>query len=783
MWALFNLAIAVWASGAFWGSVSQDQSFSALIWRIAHVGGIFISVFFYHTVCALCNIRRRGVIVFAYLQGIVFSFLNSFSKIFVADVRLLFNSFYYCKASDLYFIPLFFWGLLAVLGIYELARFFRLADFAQRNKIRYIFLGFITGYLGGITYFIPMYGLNVYPVASCALILMTGLNTYALFKYRLLDIKIAITRAGIFLAIYTFVLGLPVFIASAFKDRCIGLLGQDWWMIPMGLTVILATAGPFLYAFLQGRSEERFLKEQKRYQETLKHASIGITRIHSLEKLLSFVAHLITKSVRISYASIYLEDKLNRQYLLNFSRYPKPGLLSAVNKDSVLIQKLISKNGPLVYEEVKKSADISQRNSEIKLEQTLRGLQASLVVPLSLENRLLGFMALGGKRSSQPYSPEDLNVFNILANQVALAVANAMFYQETKKMQEQISKAVKMSESIIETSLDGFAYIDLKGRLLDTNRAFCNLTGYKREELLKMHICDMDTQMREDTLSQAIESISLNGQDRFETRYRLKDNSLLDVEVSAHYMNEYGGRVFLFIRDITKQKKVEQSLRLAQLGELVAGIAHEIRNPLMIISGKAQLSLMGAESDDELKNGLGVIMEQCVRSSDIINRLLKFSKPSKGQIQEVNINESLEGLVKMLEHQYSVRNIKIVKDYAPGLPWVKIDEKEIQEVIMNLLHNAADAMPDGGTVTVVTSRCPREIKIAVCDTGCGISRENMQKLFTPFFTTKDKGTGLGLSVCYGLIKAHKGELKCVSQLGRGTTFTIVLPAEGEGVNV
>jgi two-component system NtrC family sensor kinase len=173
-------------------------------------------------------------------------------------------------------------------------------------------------------------------------------------------------------------------------------------------------------------------------------------------------------------------------------------------------------------------------------------------------------------------------------------------------------------------------------------------------------------------------------------------------------------------------------------------------------------------------------MEQCVRSSDIINRLLKFSKPSKGQIQAVNINESLEGLVEMLEHQYSVRNIRIAKNYAPGLPRVRIDEKEIQEVIMNLLHNAADAMAEGGTVTVATSCSPREIRIAVSDTGCGISRENMQKLFTPFFTTKDKGTGLGLSVCYGLIKAHKGELKCESQLGRGTTFTIVLPIEWEG---
>jgi PAS domain S-box-containing protein len=777
LWALFNLAIVVWAFGAFLGARITNKPLSILVWRLAHIGGIFISIFFYHTVCVLCNIRRRKVIVFAYLQGVFFSVLNTFSGLFISDVLFLFGSFYYSKASNLYFIPFSNWALLAVLGLYELSKFYKRADFAGRNKIRYIFLGFIIGYLGGVTYFLPMYGVNVYPVASCSLLVMTCLNTYALLKYRLLDIKVAITRAGIFLAIYTFVLGIPILIASACKAKCVMLLGADWWMIPMGLIVILAATGPYLYIFLQERSEKQLLKDQKRYQETLKHASIGITRIHDLEKLLSFIAHLITKSVRISRASIYLNNKSSRQYVLKFSRYPKHGQTVSLSQDSFLVRTLISRNNTLAYEEVKRSADICRVKSEIELEKIMRGLGASLVVPLSLENRLLGFLALGDKRSSQPYSLEDLNVFNILANQAALAVENAMFYEETRKMQEQISKAVKMSESIIETSIDGFAYIDSRGKLLDCNRAFCDLTGYRREELLRMCIQDLEALKELAELSRSIDSISREGHDRFETRYKRKDKTVLDVEISAHYMNEYGGRILLFVRDITTQKKVEQSLRLAQLGELVAGIAHEIRNPLMIISGKAQLSLLENNVASQVKDGLGVIMEQCVRSSDIINRLLKFSKPSKGDIQAVNIHSALDGLVQMLENQYSVRNIKIVKDYALSLPLIRVNEKEIQEVIMNLLHNAADAMPDGGRVTISTSGGPKSVKIAVTDTGCGISRENIQKLFTPFFTTKEKGTGLGLSVCYGLIKAHKGELKCDSQLGYGTTFTIVLPTE------
>jgi signal transduction histidine kinase len=226
------------------------------------------------------------------------------------------------------------------------------------------------------------------------------------------------------------------------------------------------------------------------------------------------------------------------------------------------------------------------------------------------------------------------------------------------------------------------------------------------------------------------------------------------------------------------QDQLIQSAKLASLGELVSKMAHEVNNPLMIISGNAQLCLMEELKDKNLEKNLKVIVEQTDRAKDIIQRLLLFSRSSRGEITEVNINEALEFVIKLVEHQYEISNIRIIRDYGSGLPAIKLDSKQMQQVFMNLIRNSADAMPEGGSITVSSFRIEDKLAIVVKDTGHGIAKENFSKLFEPFFTTKPKGTGLGLSVSYGIVRAHGGEIKFESEPGRGTTATVLLPIGG-----
>jgi len=225
----------------------------------------------------------------------------------------------------------------------------------------------------------------------------------------------------------------------------------------------------------------------------------------------------------------------------------------------------------------------------------------------------------------------------------------------------------------------------------------------------------------------------------------------------------------------SSQQQLVQSAKMASLGKLVADMAHEVNNPLMVISGRAQLSLMEKIENTALRDNLNIIVDQCKQARDIIHRLLTFSKPSRGLLEKADVNELLEFAIKLLEHQYSLKDIRFIRNFADSLPSVEIDKKQMQEVFMNIIKNAAEAMPGGGTIAVSTSKKSHYLALEIADTGEGISDEVLENIFIPFFTTKKDGTGLGLSVCYGIIKGYGGELKYVSKLGKGTTATILLP--------
>jgi signal transduction histidine kinase len=271
-----------------------------------------------------------------------------------------------------------------------------------------------------------------------------------------MDIRIAFTRAGLFIAVYTLVLGFPFAIGGTFKNKLLEVFGPNWWILPLSLMAALATTGPYIYIYLQRKAEERLLREQRRYQDTLKQAAIGMTRIRSLTRLLSLISHIVTKTVKISFASIYLFDEQNNEYILQVNRGIRRIPKFKFSAEQPLISRLLSNHQPLVYEEVKRQMQDSGDSEFIALEADMRILAASVVVPSFLDNKLTGFIVLGDKISGQFYTPDDLNVFQVLASQAALAIENAQFYEEAKEMQAQIAQAEKMAT--VGTMADGLSH-------------------------------------------------------------------------------------------------------------------------------------------------------------------------------------------------------------------------------------------------------------------------------------------------------------------------------------
>ena len=226
------------------------------------------------------------------------------------------------------------------------------------------------------------------------------------------------------------------------------------------------------------------------------------------------------------------------------------------------------------------------------------------------------------------------------------------------------------------------------------------------------------------------------------------------------------------------QEELLHKEKLASMGQLAAGVAHEINNPLGSILLFADTLYHEAGEDDERREDLRIIVQETLRCKKIVSDLLNFARQQDVLAQESDVHDILKEAISNVSHQPGFNRVRVATAFASDLPPIQADPSQLLQVFVNLLNNSVDAMPQGGTITLKTRRIdPETVEIVVADTGCGIPEENLGKMFTPFFTTKPvgKGTGLGLSIVYGIIKMHRGQIVVKSEVSRGTTFIVTLP--------
>ncbi|NJC95989.1 MAG: hypothetical protein C3F07_01535 [Anaerolineales bacterium] len=229
------------------------------------------------------------------------------------------------------------------------------------------------------------------------------------------------------------------------------------------------------------------------------------------------------------------------------------------------------------------------------------------------------------------------------------------------------------------------------------------------------------------------------------------------------------------------ENRLVQAAKLAAVGEMAAGIAHELNNPLTSVSGFAELVLDSMSEDDESRPDMELIMREARRARDVVRRLLDFSRQTESMRASASLNKVVEDVFTLSRHLIHTSGVELTMELQEDLPWVQMDENQIKQVLLNLVHNALQAMPEGGELEIKTfasSRVGRPgVTVSVRDTGVGIPYENQTRIFEPFFTTRSDrgGTGLGLSVTYGIVTDHHGEIELISQPGEGSIFTVWLP--------
>lgn len=364
---------------------------------------------------------------------------------------------------------------------------------------------------------------------------------------------------------------------------------------------------------------------------------------------------------------------------------------------------------------------------------------------------------------------------------------------------QQAERALRESEekysNLFRFSNDGIFLYDLDGRILDANQRVLDKFGYSRAELLAMAVPELHPpEVLEVSLS-AFEQIAADGVVNFEITFRKKSGDVFPAEVSSSLF-EFGGKRVIqgIVRDITGRKRLEEELlkvqKLESVGILAGGIAHDFNNILTAILGNIGLAKMHAELDTRLQQRLVKAEKACLRARDLTQQLLTFSKGGVPIRKIASVATLIEETAEFAVRGTNVYCMTLVPD---DLWPVDIDEGQISQVINNLVLNAAQAMPEGGTVEVraqgvsldegqvLALPAGRYVEVSIEDHGVGIPEKHLSKIFDPYFTTKQQGSGLGLATCYAIIKNHDGAVTVESELGAGTVFRFYLPASGEEV--
>ncbi|HXH82796.1 MAG TPA: ATP-binding protein, partial [Candidatus Tectomicrobia bacterium] len=340
--------------------------------------------------------------------------------------------------------------------------------------------------------------------------------------------------------------------------------------------------------------------------------------------------------------------------------------------------------------------------------------------------------------------------------------------------------------NVVESLQEGVVALDAEGRVVTWNEAIARTLGVAETEVLGREFlacfADLAPEVVRSLLAGHVERAGL---DHLEYRTPGGASAVLNVKGTA--LRE-GGRpagAVLLVEDITDRVALERSARqaekLAGIGTLAAGIAHELNNPIGIISSRTELMLLDAEArplPDDLREDLRVLHRHAQRVARIAQGLLSFARQAPHERRPIDLNQVVDETLVLMEKSIARDGVRLTCRLAPELPSVQGDASALQQVLMNLLTNARDALGGEGEVAIVTDATtdPRGVRLTVRDTGPGIPPDVLPRIFDPFFTTKPEGTGLGLAVSYGIVRDHQGTVDVQSAPGRGTTFTLTFPA-------
>ncbi len=524
--------------------------------------------------------------------------------------------------------------------------------------------------------------------------------------------------------------------------------------------------------------------EQKMQQRVLELSALyefskRISSAASLEQALDSILGIVADLVDYDESFIFAVDHETGTATVRAARFrgkPEPIPQQEMLDGSSVTSWAISERMALVSPDIKQDPRFDDFNTGD------RPVRSLMSIPLIVQDEVVGVLNVCSY-SPNLYTEDNVRVLSIIASQ------GAAIYKEL----EALSALTSYTDNILSSIAAGVVTLDSDGFVLTWNGAAERIVRLRANRVEGLHYESVLDRLKiaeddKNTLRGAIASVSETGETyqayKLVFRREGRDEAYINLSISQ-LLNSAGeqlGLVLIF-EDITREIKMENEFRrmgeLAAVGQLAASIAHELRNPLSSIKGAAQFLQKEYEDHSAIVEFLGIIIDEVNGLNKLTTEFLDFARPMQLEMKPTSVNDVVDKTLQLMSVHITDSNVVVKEDLDGALPDIQADEDQLEQVLRNIFINALQAMPGGGVLTVSTGRAPAGgAYMSVADTGTGIARENVERIFQPFITTKTKGTGLGLSVVQKIVENHGGRIEVASEVGKGSTFTVFLPQSG-----
>jgi two-component system, NtrC family, sensor kinase len=691
-------------------------------------------------------------------------------------------------------------------GLFVLTRALRrVRTVTARRQLRWIAWG--TAFGAGpfaLGYALP-YAVGVMPslpmeLLAIPLSLIPLAYASAIVRYRLMDVEVIVKRALVYAAVLSAVVAMYVVLLKVVQRMFEqGSAGHEW-VIAFLATLVAVLLAPPVKDFVQTTLDRAFYRDRYDYRRALVGFARDLNSDLDLGRLSGRLVTRVVETLEVDCMALMVESESGPDWAAMHA-YGFPAAPPALPKFSGIGRRLAG--GNLV------ALDDPTAVGWFAAEEIEFWRDASLYyfVPCLSQTGVTAVLALGRKHSSEPLSSEDMALLAAVAAQMATALENARLYRQLQVKALELDRLRAFNENILESLDDGLLVVDIHDKVVRWNTALEALYGVSRSAAAGRAIDDLFDgpcveairAARRDSPTGAVLSrvpLHCRGGKAGQTlivncaiaplRGAAGDGATGDTATlrSATIADPIAEGTVVILEDVTSRVQFEEQLqiseKMASIGLLAAGVAHEVNTPLTGISSFTQMLLEGADPDDPKTRLLEKIERQTFRAAKIVNGLLNLSRPASNtgsELAVVDLNVVIADVLGLLEHQFGTHSIMLRRELSLTPVMVLGMEHKLQQVFLNLFLNAKDAMPKGGWLSVRTSLDGDRAVAEVADTGSGIPNEHLARIYDPFFTTKamNQGTGLGLSITYGIVREHEGSIDCDSQVGQGTRFVLSLP--------